>query len=73
MDGGELLREAEPHAVGGVGVQSPAVGHERDHAAVLDPQGGPLDGADVGVVERVLVGRLGAKVAKEYAALAPTD
>ena len=55
VDGRELVGERLAHAVGGVAVEPAAVGDEGDDAPVPDPQRGPPDRADVGVVERSLI------------------
>ena len=53
----EVLGHAQPHPLGGVAVQPATVADERDDATLLEPVGGPAVGANVGVVEAVLVGR----------------
>src|SRR5699024_946739 len=60
VDRGELVGEGLADASGGVAVDPAAVGDEADDAFVADAVGGPADGAHVGVVEAVLVDRVGA-------------
>jgi hypothetical protein len=58
----ELTGEGLAESVCGVAVDVPAVGDIADHSPVFgvqNPVGGPADGADVGIVERVLVRRRG--------------
>ena len=60
VDVRELLHEAQPHAVGGVGVDEATVGDEADHPGPADPVARPAQRPHVGVVEGVLVGGRGA-------------
>ena len=59
-DVAELFLQGEAHALGRVPVEPAAVGDEGHDAALAEAVGGPAVGADVGVVEAVLVGCGGA-------------
>src|SRR5579875_2128968 len=52
-----VVGQRKPHAVGSVAIDPAAVGHEPDDTVVADSVGRPSEGADVGVVEAVLVRR----------------
>ena len=60
VDVAELLGEGHPHPGSGVTIQPAPVGHISDDPAILDPQGGPLDRPNVGVVCGFLILRRGA-------------
>ena len=58
VDRRELFSKALAHAVGAVGIDPAGIGDKADDAFIADAIGRPAIGADVGVIQRILVDSL---------------